>query len=83
MSRRSQSYTDFHAAARAALGEGTASGRDSKQSKNEEDTKTQIDFVDWYYELEPSLLNASQGEYLLAYFPRFNCCRPVSLILAI
>ena len=63
LTRRSQSYSDFHDAVRAVLGNGVAKAESRKQSKCEEDIKNDIDFVDWYHDVEHDLLDASHDEY--------------------
>ena len=59
LSQRAQSYTDFHHAARAAILSGSLSHRLDKH-KHDEDIKNDIDFSEWYQDLEQDLLEASQ-----------------------
>ena len=75
MKKRAQSYTDFHHAARAVLRKATrvqdarvkrARSIDS-QSKvtttSEGDINNDLDFADWYQDLEEALLESSLGGY--------------------
>ncbi len=66
LTRRSQSYSDFHDAVKATLGLGTGSSekRHSQLGESMEIT-TELDFVDWYHNLEHDLLDASHEEYKL------------------
>lgn len=63
LARRSQSYSDFHDAVRAVLSNDVSENEGSKRPKCTEDIKNNIDFVDWYHELEQDLLDASHDEY--------------------
>lgn len=64
LARRSQSYSDFHDAVKATLGlsTGNSEKRHSQLGENTEIT-TELDFVDWYHNLEHDLLDASHEEY--------------------
>ena len=66
LTRRSQSYSDFHDAATAVLGQ-RADVKERRQSQLEErkEIETELDFVDWYHDLEHDLLDASHDEYTL------------------
>ena len=65
LTRRSQSYSDFHDAARAVLGRDAISSQKRHSQLGEtKDIKTELDFVDWYHDLEHDLLDASQDEYM-------------------
>ena len=76
MARRAQSYSDFHYAVEAVLGEDVGIRRKEAkkkktQSKDEDDLtsndkniENELDFADWYQELEHDLLNSSHDEYL-------------------
>lgn len=70
LSRRSQSYSDFHDAVRTVLGgvSGKASSDRHQRHANEKEITTELDFLDWYNELEPGLLDASHDEYKLVDF---------------
>lgn len=74
LSRRSQSYSDFHDAVKSVLG-GGGSGKaicrhqqQQQQQVNEKKIVTELDFLDWYNELETGLLDASHDEYMLVEF---------------
>lgn len=69
LTRRSQSYSDFHDAVKATLGCGTGK-REKRHSQLGEgrEIKTELDFVDWYHDLEHDLLDASHEEYTLVAF---------------
>lgn len=62
LSRRAQSYTDFHYAARAVLGP-KPSLKDDDHQKYGEAIKNDLDFNDWYQGLENGLLEASHDQY--------------------
>ena len=63
LSRRAQSYSDFHYAVEAVLGpraereKGKAKSEDAKKVLNE------LDFEDWYEQVEDGLLEASYDRY--------------------
>ena len=72
LSRRAQSYSDFHDAVKAVLGQGVASkgcGKEtSKDDKKiaESDITSELDFATWYNGLEHELLDSSHDEYASA-----------------
>ncbi|KAL8762642.1 MAG: hypothetical protein Q9184_001396 [Pyrenodesmia sp. 2 TL-2023] len=62
LSRRAQSYTDFHHAARNILGkDGDPEKR--KKFKGHETIANDLEFAEWYDSLEEDLLHASHEEY--------------------
>ena len=75
LKRRAQSYTDFHHAATAVLRREQAQQekvtRLSKTMddeilrppKREEDICTDLDFVDWYHDLEAPILDSNHDAY--------------------
>ena len=67
LTRRSQSYSDFQDAVHAVLGRGAVAKerRYSQSEENKKEIKTELDFVDWYQDLEHDLLDASHGQYTL------------------
>ena len=71
LSRRSQSYSDFHDAVRTVLGGivGKSQDRHQQQFNEKKEITTELDFLDWYNELEPGLLDASHDEYKLVEIP--------------
>ena len=61
LSRRAQSYSDFHYSVRAVLEpEWPARGKSKKEA---EGVKDDLSFSDWYQCLEEELLEASHGDY--------------------
>jgi len=63
LSRRAQSYSDFHYAVRAVLEpDGAAQGKGKKETEGVK-VKTDLDFGDWYQGLEEELLEASHSDY--------------------
>lgn len=62
ISRRAQSYSDFHDAVRAILGRDATPTKDTQHGEGNK-LETELDFVDWYHNLEHGLLDASQDEY--------------------
>ncbi|KAL8644031.1 MAG: hypothetical protein Q9210_007455, partial [Variospora velana] len=62
LSRRAQSYTDFHHAARTVLDKDSSS-KHKKHARAHETIKDDLDFSDWYDSLEADLLDASHEEY--------------------
>ena len=69
VARRSQSYSDFHYAVKAVLGQEDKQVRQgSTQLKDETNIKNELDFADWYHDLEHGLLDASHDEYTLVSF---------------
>ena len=75
LARRAQSYSDFHDAAKAVLGEGGSGKRkggkkdrerpkdEARQKPNEENISSELEFVEWYHGLEQELLDSSHDEY--------------------
>lgn len=70
ISRRAQSYSDFHDAVKAVLDQDVASkeaatelSRDNDGSK-EKDITSELDFVGWYNGLEHELLDSSHDDYM-------------------
>ena len=75
--RRAQSYSDFHDAVKAVLGEDaitqdkvlTRKQRRAKElddkipNLDESSIKNELDFVEWYNDLENELLDSTQDEY--------------------
>lgn len=75
LKRRAQSYTDFHHATRAVLDKRKTPEREKpiadalqlESGKNEEaNISDDIDFAEWYQELEHELLDSSHGDYMYA-----------------
>ena len=65
VARRCQSYSDFHYAVKAIFSqEGRGLLRKPPHAKDETDIKTELDFADWYQDLEQDLLDASHDEYM-------------------
>ncbi|KAI4183792.1 MAG: hypothetical protein L6R41_005190 [Letrouitia leprolyta] len=62
LSRRAQSYTDFHYAAKSVLRK-DVSPKQEKAAENVQLMKDDLDFADWYNGLENDLLEASHDEY--------------------
>lgn len=71
MTRRAQSYSDFHDAVKAVLGQdvvpkGVAKETAKDDAKTEEKSITsELDFADWYNGLEHELLDSSHDDYVL------------------
>ena len=65
--RRAQSYSDFHDAVKAVLGQdASVHGKDESggHEKHEDITiKSELDFADWYNDLEQELLDSSHNDY--------------------
>ena len=65
--RRAQSYSDFHDAVKAVLGQDASVQEKEKDRGHEiyEDKviKSELDFVDWYNDLEQELLGSSHNDY--------------------
>ena len=65
--RRAQSYSDFHDAVKAVLGQdASVQGKEkSRGHEKYEDTviKSELDFADWYNGLEQRLLDSSHNDY--------------------
>ena len=67
--RRAQSYSDFHDAVKAFLGKDGA-GKEEEKDKGAaklEDVgiKSELDFADWFHDLEHELLDSSHDDYTL------------------
>ncbi|MCJ1414536.1 Golgi transport complex subunit 3 [Xylographa parallela] len=61
LSRRAQSYTDFHHAVRAVLrAESASDGHDGKKA---DEIKDDFEFTEWYQSIEDDLLEASHIDY--------------------
>ena len=65
--RRAQSYSDFHDAVKAVLGQ-DASVLEREKSRGHEKyevsvIKSELDFADWYNGLEEGLLDSSHNDY--------------------
>ena len=66
--RRAQSYSDFHDAVKAVLGQ-DASVQEKGRSEGREEyedivIKSELDFADWYNDLEQELLDSSHYDYM-------------------
>lgn len=65
--RRAQSYSDFHDAVKAVLGQDASlqEKETSRAREKYEDTviKSELDFADWYNGLEQGLLDSSHNDY--------------------
>ena len=76
LSRRAQSYSDFHDAVKAVLGQNIsfedAAKETSKDDKkiDEKDIVSELDFAGWYNGLEHELLESSQDEFTSAHLGR-------------
>ena len=67
--RRAQSYSDFHYAVRAVLGQESYVKEDLVKGDGHDPSKevrSELDFVDWYHDLEQDLLDSSHDEYTYA-----------------
>lgn len=67
LTRRAQSYSDFHDAVKAVLDKNAdplrrKEGEEESYGK-EEYLETDLDFSDWYHDLELELLDLSHDEY--------------------
>ncbi|KAL8852770.1 MAG: hypothetical protein Q9221_002400 [Calogaya cf. arnoldii] len=62
LSRRAQSYSDFHDAAKAILRRDDSLEK-GKAKDSYQDIKDDLEFEDWYHDLENDLLDASHEEY--------------------
>ncbi|KAL8915816.1 MAG: hypothetical protein Q9172_006641 [Xanthocarpia lactea] len=62
LSRRAQSYSDFHYAAKAVLDRDVSLGK-GKGTGSYPGIKDDLEFADWYDDLENDLLDASHEEY--------------------
>ena len=70
--RRAQSYSDFHDAVKAVLGQ-DASVQEKEKSRGHEEyedtvIKSELDFADWYNGLEQGLLDSSHNDYMWVNF---------------
>jgi hypothetical protein len=63
LSRRSQSYSDFHDAVQTVLGVSVVKAKAPTQQESSQEIRTELDFLDWYNGLEHGLLDASHEEY--------------------
>lgn len=68
LKRRAQSYSDFHDAVKAVLGRDAVSKEgEQENSKTQSGSgariETELDFADWYHELEQEILNSSSDDY--------------------
>lgn len=64
LKRRAQSYSDFHYAVKAVLDQDAANSKADGDSKLGERTiETEVDFLDWYNDLEAELLDSSYDDY--------------------
>ena len=69
LSRRAQSYSDFHDAVKAVLGQDVAPTRIARDEPHDEhkigekDINSDLDFVEWYNGLEQELLDSSHDDY--------------------
>ncbi len=69
LSRRAQSYSDFHDVVKAVLGHDVVSKGTSKdtikenEKIKEEEITSELDFADWYNGLEHKLLESSHDDY--------------------
>ena len=69
LSRRAQSYSDFHDAVKAVLGQDVASKGIPREEPNDEHKigekhiNSDLDFVEWYNGLEQELLDSSHDDY--------------------
>lgn len=72
LSRRAQSYSDFHDAVKAVLGHDVASKGSGKETSKdykkikEDDITSELDFAAWYNGLEHELLDSSHDDYASA-----------------
>ncbi len=68
LSRRAQSYTDFHHAAKNILAKDRGLEK-RKGPKGHEAIANDLEFAEWYDSLEKDLLDASHEEYTYVGFP--------------
>ena len=65
--RRAQSYTDFHDAVKAVLGQDASVQEKEKSGGHDKHEniviKSELDFADWYNDLEQELLDSSHNDY--------------------
>ena len=77
LTRRAQSYSDFHDAVKAILGQDIpsegAAREIAKDDANTEgkDITSELDFADWYNGLEHELLDSSHDDYTSVVFRKF------------
>lgn len=74
--RRAQSYSDFHDAVKAVLGQdASVQGKDKSGGHGSyEDTaiKSELEFANWYNDLEQELLDSSHDDYTWVNSQRLN-----------
>ena len=69
LKRRAQSYSDFHDVVKAVLGK-DAVFKESRAANGEQQIepkpgiKNELDFVDWYHQVEHELLESSSNDYV-------------------
>ena len=69
LSRRAQSYSDFHDAVKAVLGQDVAPKGIAREEPHDEHKigekviNSDLDFVEWYSGLEQELLDSSYDDY--------------------
>ncbi len=68
LSRRSQSYSDFHDAVQTVLGGSVVKAKDPNQQESSKEIRTELDFLNWYNGLEHGLVDASHEEYMSVEF---------------
>ena len=65
--RRAQSYSDFHDAVKAVLGQDASVQEKEKGGGHEKYDniviKSELDFAEWYNDLEQDLLDSSHNDY--------------------
>ena len=74
--RRAQSYSDFHDAVKAVLGQ-DASVQEKEKRRGHENYRdaviqSDLDFIDWYSGLEEGLLDSSHNDYTWVDFRFYN-----------
>lgn len=62
VAKRAQSYADFHYAVQAVLGQDEQPK--SKTESSETEIVSDLDFADWYNDLENQLLDSSHNNYV-------------------
>ena len=63
LSRRAQSYADFHHAVEAVLGPEVERRKEKANVEDDKRILNDLDFEDWYDEVEDGLLEASHDRY--------------------
>ena len=63
LSRRAQSYADFHHAVEAVLGSRAEGGTGKAKTEDDKWIQNDLDVEDWYDEVEDGLLEASHDRY--------------------